>query len=353
MDYKTELSDLIKTVFQEGASDLHLAEGKKPTIRVSSFLLPLIKKDVITKEGIVGILSELVSKENRELFLENKELDFSYGMENGERFRGNAYFQQGKISIALRLIPKKIRSLAELNLPEVLKSFTDKPQGFFLVVGPVGHGKTTTLAAMIENINQTRTEHIITIEDPIEYIYEANKSIIDQREIRTDTKDFATALKSMFREDVDVALIGEMRGTETISIAVTAAETGHLIFSTLHTNSASQTISRIIDSFPAEQQSQIRIQLAGSMTGILSQRLIPRISGGLIPAYELLINNNAVSNLIRENRVHEINSVIETSSQDGMVDMNRSLADLVSRGEITIENAYMYATDAKILEKMI
>jgi len=353
MDYKKELNDLIKTVFQEGASDLHLSEGKKPTIRVSSVLLPLVKREVIDKESMMGILSELVSKENREIFLKTKELDFSYGMASGERFRGNAFFQQNKISIALRLIPQKIRSLAELNLPEILKSFADKRQGFFLVVGPVGHGKTTTLAAMVEHINQTRTEHIITIEDPIEYIYEPQKSIIDQREIRTDTADFATALRSMFREDVDVALIGEMRGLETITTAVTAAETGHLILSTLHTNSAAQTISRIIDSFPAEQQNQIRTQLAGSMTGILSQRLIPRISGGLIPAYELLINNNAVANLIRENRVHEINSVLETSSQEGMVDMNRSLAELVSKGEITIENAYTYATDAKILEKMI
>ena len=353
MDFNKELNDLIKTVFQEGASDLHLSEGKKPTIRVAGLLLPLLKKEVISKDMIMGVLTALVGKDRKDNFLKTKELDFSYGMENGERFRGNAYFQQGMISIALRLIPKKIRSLAELNLPEVLKMFTDKPQGFFLVVGPVGHGKTTTLAAMIENINQTRTEHIITIEDPIEYIYEPKKSIIDQREIRTDTTDFTTALQSMFREDVDVALIGEMRGNETISIAVTAAETGHLVFSTLHTNSAAQTISRIIDSFPAEQQSQIRIQLAGSMTGILSQRLIPRISGGLIPAYELLINNNAISNLIRENRIHEINSVIETSSQEGMVDMNRSLADLVARGEITIEYAYMYATDAKILQKMI
>ncbi len=353
MDYKNELSDLIKTVFQEGASDLHLSEGKKPTIRVSGMLLPLVKRDVIGKEMIIGILSELVTKENREYFLKNKELDFSYGMDNGERFRGNAYFQQGMISIALRLIPKNIRGLSELNLPDVLKSFTDKPQGFFLVVGPVGHGKTTTLAAMIENINETRAEHIITIEDPIEYIYEPKKSIIDQREVRTDTEDFGTAMKSMFREDVNVALIGEMRGYETIATAVTAAETGHLVFSTLHTNGAAQTVSRIIDSFPAEQQGQIRIQLAGSLTGIFSQRLIPRISGGLIPAYELLINNNAVSNLIRENRIHEISSVIETSSQEGMIDMNRCLAEMVQRGEITVESAYLYATDSKILEKMM
>lgn len=353
MSYKEELSDLIKTVFQEGASDLHLSEGRKPTIRVSGFLLPLVKRDVLTKEMMNGILSELTNKENKDIFLDKKELDFSYSIENGERFRGNAYFQQGMISIALRLIPKKIRSIEDLNLPMVLKNFIDKPQGFFLVVGPVGHGKTTTLAAMIESINESRAEHIITIEDPIEYIYEPKKSIIDQREVKVDTDDFATALKSMFREDVDVALIGEMRGNETISTAVTAAETGHLVFSTLHTNNAAQTISRIIDSFPAEQQSQIRVQLAGSLTGIFSQRLIPRISGGLIPAYELLINNNAVANLIRENRIHEISSVVETSSQEGMIDMNRCLADLVSRGEITVENAQMFSTDPRILDKFL
>jgi len=353
MDYKNELNDLIKTVFQEGASDLHLAEGKRPTIRVSGMLLPLVKREEISKEMIIGILSELVSKENRELFLKNKELDFSYGIENGERFRGNAFFQQGKISIALRLIPNIIKSLEELNLPSILKSFTERPQGFFLVVGPVGHGKTTTLASMIESINETRAEHIITIEDPIEYIYQPKKSIIDQREIGMDTDSFDKALMNMFREDVDVVLVGEMRGIETISTAVTAAETGHLVFSTLHTNGAAQTINRIIDSFPAEQQEQIRIQLAGSLTGIFSQRLIPRISGGLIPAYELLINNNAVANLIREDRVHEINSVIETSSQEGMVDMNRCLAGLVSKGEITVESAYTYSTDSKLLERMI
>jgi twitching motility protein PilT len=353
MDYKKELNDLVKTVFQEGASDLHLAEGKKPTIRVSGMLLPLIKRDTVSKEVIVGILSELVTKENREFFLKNKELDFSYSTDNGERFRGNAFFQQGMISIALRLIPHKIRTLEELNLPPILESFTDKPQGFFLVVGPVGQGKSTTLAAMIEHINQTRSEHIITIEDPIEYLYEPKKSIVDQREVRVDTVDFPTAMKSMFREDIDVALIGEMRGIETIGTAVTAAETGHLIFSTLHTNGAAQTISRIIDSFPAAQQEQIRLQLASSLTGIFSQRLIPRISGGLIPAYELLINNNAVSNLIRDNRIHEINSVIETSSQEGMIDMNRCLAELVAKGEITVESAYTYASDAKILERMM
>jgi len=353
MEYKKQLDELIRIVFQEGASDLHIAENRKPMIRVSGLLLPLVKSETIDHDSMLGILSHMVAKDAKDMFLAKKELDFSYSTETGDRFRGNAYFEQGRIAIALRLIPKKIRSLSELNLPDVLKNFADRPQGFFLVVGPVGHGKSTTLAALVEHINETRAEHIITIEDPIEYVYEPKKSIIDQREVRLDTETFGTALINMFRQDVDVALIGEMRGAETIGTAVTAAETGHLILSTLHTNSAAQTISRIIDSFPAEQQGQIRIQLAGSLTGILSQRLVPRVSGGLIPAYEILINNNAVANLIRENRIHEIASVIETSSQEGMVDLNRCLSDLVARGEITAESAYTYATDTRILEKML
>jgi twitching motility protein PilT len=351
-DYKQILADLIKIVANEGASDLHISEGRHPTIRVSGMLLPLVKNPVLTKEDTAGILNELLQPKNRDLFYNNKEIDFSYNSPDG-RFRGNAYFQQGAVSIALRLVPKKIRTFDELNLPDILKSFAEKQQGFFLVVGPVGHGKSTTLAAMIDYINASRAEHILTIEDPIEYIYEQKRSVVDQREVRIDTDDFGVALKGMFREDVDVVLIGEMRGTETISTAVTAAETGHLVFSTLHTNSASQTIDRIIDSFPAAQQDQIRSQLSSSLNGIFSQRLIPRIAGGLIPAYELLINNNAVANLIREKRTHEINTVIETSSQDGMVDMNRCLADLVARGEITIENAYLFSNNPKSLERLL
>jgi twitching motility protein PilT len=269
------------------------------------------------------------------------------------RFRGNIFYQQSKISIALRLIPHRIKVFAELNLPETLDIFARKNQGFFLVVGPTGQGKSTTLASMIELINNDRLEHIITIEDPIEYIFKQKKSIIDQREVKSDTRSFHTALHSVFRQDVDVLMIGEMRDPETIATAVTAAETGHLVFSTLHTNSAAQTIDRIIDSFPASQQDQIRLQLSSSLIGIFSQRLIPRISGGLIPAYELLISNNAVSNLIRESRTHEINTVIETSSQEGMVDLNRSLSDLVRRGEITVENAYLYTLNQRTLERML
>ena len=221
------------------------------------------------------------------------------------------------------------------------------------MVGPMGHGKSTTLACLIELINESRAEHIMTIEDPIEYVYEEKLSIIDQREVRIDTKDFRTALVSMFREDVDVALIGEMRDQETISSVVTAAETGHLVFSTLHTNNAAQSIDRIIDIFPPGQQEQIRLQLAASLTGIFSQRLVPRISGGLVPAFELLIANNAVANLIREKRAHEINTVIETGLEQGMIDMNRSLADLVRKGEITPENAFAYSPNPQVMERLL
>lgn len=351
-DYHKEMEQLVDMVLAEGASDLHLSSGRNPIIRVSGNLIPLVKKPVFSDSDIKGYLEEFLSEENKALLAKDRDVDFSYSLTNA-RFRGNAYYRQGVVSIALRLIPKQIRTISELNLPPILESFTRKQQGFFLVVGPIGQGKTTTLAALIEMINQTRTEHIMTIEDPVEYLYESKKSIIDQREVRIDTPDFKDAMIAMFREDIDVALVGEMRDPETIATAVTAAETGHLVFSTLHTNNAAQTINRIIDSFPSSQQDQIRIQLAGSMTGIFSQRLIPRVSGGLIPSYELLINNSAVANLIREKRIHEINTVIETSSSDGMIDMNRSLAELVRRGEITVESAYMNSLNPKNLERMI
>ena len=352
-DYTKELDELIDYVVKEGGSDLHISEGRPPTIRVSGSLIPLVKKPKLTKTDTVGLLERLLTPDNKKLFLEEKELDFSYNYKDQARFRGNAFFQQETVSIALRLIPKKIKNFAELFLPPVLETFAQKHQGFFLVVGPIGHGKTTTLAAMVEYINTTRAEHIVTIEDPIEYVYEQKMSIIDQREVRIDTKDFHTALGSVFREDVNVLMIGEMRDVETISTAVTAAETGHLVLSTLHTNNAAQTIDRIIDTFPSGQQDQIRVQLAGSLCGIFSQRLIPRISGGLIPAYELLINNNAVANLIREKRTHEIDTVIETGLEEGMIDMNRSLADLVRNGEISTENALLYAFNPKALERLI
>lgn len=354
-NYQAMLDELMEVLINESASDLHLSEGRHPTIRSFGNLVPLTSRPLLTAQDTKGLFDLLVTTErHKKIFEDKKEVDFAYSYQNNKaRFRGNAYIQQGKVSIALRLIPKAIRTIQELGLPDSLAEFARKQQGFFLVVGPVGQGKTTTLAALIDLINQERTEHIITIEDPIEYIFEQKSSIVDQRQVGLDTGDFESALVSALRQDVDVLLVGEMRSLATMSSAVTAAETGHLVFSTLHTNNAAQTIDRIIDSFPPEQHEQIRLQLSTSLSGILSQRLIPRLSGGLIPAYELLINNSAVSNLIREKRTHEINTVIETGLDQGMVDMNRCLVDLVRKGEISIENAYKYTLNPKVLERLI
>jgi len=352
IDYKKEIEELILTVIREGGSDLHLGAGRVPAIRVSGELIFLVKRDVLSKEDMVAILSDILDKKRFDEFMDTQEMDFSYDFRGEARLRGNAFFEKGFVNIVFRLVPK-VKTLEELHLPQVLKDFSRKKQGFFLVVGPVGHGKSSTLSAMINLINNEQARHIITIEDPIEYVYTPSKSIINQREVGIDTKDFHIALKSVFREDANVILIGEMRNPETISTAVTAAETGHLVLSTLHTNNASQTIDRIIDSFPGDQQDQIRIQLASSLIGIFSQRLVPRIAGGLIPAYELLINNNAVSNLIREKRTHEIDVVIETGTESGMIDLNRSLLELVRAGEISIESAYQYSLNPKGLERMI
>lgn len=354
MDYAKELQELIQIMIKEGASDLHLSAGYPPTVRVSGMLIPLVNKNVLSGEDANGFMGALLTPENKELFLKEKEVDFSYSYNNNEaRFRGNCSFSRGQISIVLRFVPKKIRTFEELGLPQVLADFARRQQGFFLVVGPVGHGKSTTLAAMIDIINSERSDHIVTIEDPIEYMFEPKKSMINQREVRIDTKDFHTALGQLFRQDVDVVMIGEMRGPETIGTAVTAAETGHLVLSTLHTNNASQTIDRIIDSFHPEQQDQVRVQLSGSLLGIFSQRLVQRVSGGLVPAYELLINTKAVANLIREGRTHEIDSVIETGSEHGMVDMNRSLAELVRKGDITVESARMHSLNPTLLERLL
>lgn len=352
MDYQKLLNDLLTNVIHQDGSDLHLGAGRKPAIRINGQLVFLETFQAFSPADMQSILGLLISADKFKLFTENKEIDFSYSFMNANHLRGNAYFQQGAMCIALRLIPKT-KTLEELNLPQILATFSQRRQGFFLVVGPVGEGKSTTLSTMVNIINHERAAHVVTIEDPIEFVYQPDKSIIDQREVGIDTRDFLSALQAVLREDVNVILIGEMRNTETISAAVTAAETGHLVFSTLHTNNAAQTIDRIIDSFPPSQQDQIRLQLASSLLGIFSQRLIPRITGGRVPAYELLINNNAVANVIREKRTHEINTIIETSSEQGMIDMNRSLIELVQKGEISMESAYQYSFNPKALERMI
>jgi len=352
MDYKKQLEELILNVIHEEGSDLHLGALRVPAIRVSGELIFLNKHPVLTQEDIFGILGEILDKKQIDLSKENKEADFSYDFRGEARLRGNAFFQKGLVNLVFRLVPK-VQTMEELKLPPILSDLARKKQGFFLVVGPVGQGKSTTLSAMINVINNEQARNIITIEDPIEHMYTPNKSIINQREVGIDTKDFHVALKEVFREDVNVIMIGEMRTPETISTAVTAAETGHLVLSTLHTNNASQTIDRIIDSFPGNQQDQIRSQLASSLLGIFSQRLIPRIAGGLVPAYELLLNNNAVANLIREKRTHEIDVVIETGSESGMVDLNHSLMELVRAGEISIENAYQNSLNPRGLERLV
>lgn len=352
MDYKKELEELILTVIHEDGSDLHLGTGRVPVIRVAGELIFLTKHAVLTEEDMMGFLGEMLEKKKIDAFKEEQEADFSYDFRGEARLRGNAFFQKGLINMVFRLVPK-VQTMSELRLPPILADLARKKQGFFLVVGPVGQGKSTTLSAMINVINNEQARHIVTIEDPIEHMYVANKSIINQREVGIDTKDFHVALKEVFREDVNVIMVGEMRTPETIATAVTAAETGHLVLSTLHTNNASQTIDRIIDSFPGNQQDQIRGQLASSLLGIFSQRLVPRIAGGLAPAYELLLNNNAVANLIREKRTHEIDVVIETGMESGMVDLNHSLIELVRAGEISIENAYQYSLNPKGLERLI
>lgn len=345
-----QLETLLEAVVSQGGSDLHIYAGGVPVVRVSGSLIPLSRFQPITNEQVEKMLRSVVPEGRWKVFEEQQSVDLSYAYKEGVRFRINGYRVQGTTALALRLIPHAIRTFEELNLPPILETFTQRAQGFFIAVGPVGHGKSTTLATMINRINETQAKHIVTIEDPVEYLFTPNKSLIHQREVYVDTPSFSAALQSTFREDVDVIMVGEMRDYETISSAVTAAETGHLVFSTLHTNNAAQTIDRIIDMFPAEQQGQVRVQLAGSLAGIFSQRLLPRVSGGLIPAYELLINNNAVSTLIRDGQTHEISSVIQTSSQEGMIDMDRMLADLVRRGEITVEHAYEHAMDPKTFE---
>ncbi len=349
----SRIGTLLDTVVAEGGSDLHLSVGQHPILRVAGALVPLLQQPVLTAPETDAILKEMLPEKRWPKFEQNQSIDFAYAHTDGSRFRVNGYVVQGNTAIAMRLVPRDVRSFTDLNLPPILEVFSQRQQGFFLVVGPVGQGKSTTLAAIIDRINSTRAEHIVTIEDPIEYLFEEKKSMIHQREVHIDAPDFGSALQSAFREDVNVLMVGEMRDQETISAAVTAAETGHLVLSTLHTNNAAQTIDRIIDMFPPNQQAQVRVQLAGSLVGIFSQRLVPRISGGLIPAYELLINNSAISNLIREGRTHEITTVVQTSSQEGMIDMDRSLAELVRRGEVTIEHAYERALDRKTFERYL
>lgn len=353
-NYVTRLKELLNLTIKEQASDLHISCGHLPILRIAGTLVPLRKQKKISQSDSQGLAQALMQEAQWQRFVKEKEIDFSYKLENIARFRVNIFFQRGNISCALRLVPSKIPTLEDLNLPSVLHEFALANQGFVLITGPSSQGKSTTLAALLDEINHRRADHIITIEDPIEYVFAEDRAIIDQREVYQDTLSFAKALRSTFRQDPDVIMVGEMRDPETIGTAITAAETGHLVFATLHTNSASQSVHRIVDAFPPEQQSQIRAQLSSSLLGIVSQRLVPRIKGGLIPACEIMIATPATANLIRENKIHELPLVIETSVEKGMISLNRSLTSLVKRKEISLESALSYSlnpAELKILLK--
>ncbi len=353
MDYSQQLNKILDITMQEEASDLLISVSHPPTVRITGQLVPLLKEKILTKEDSKGLAFALMDEQKKQKFLAEKEIDFSYDFDGKARFRVNVFFQRNAISISLRLISSNIKTVEELSLPPVLHEFTNKSQGLVLVTGASGQGKSTSLAAMIDEINHTRAVHVITIEDPIEYVYRPDRAIIEQREVSVDTNSFAAALRSSFRQNPDVIMVGEMRDLETISTTITAAETGHLVFATLHTNSAAQSIHRVIDVFPSEQQNQIRFQLAGSLLAVVSQRLIPRISGGFIPACEVMICNTAVANLIRENKNHEIPAVIETSMKEGMITLNRSLSDLVRNKEISLNDSIDYSLNPMELKNLL
>ncbi len=348
-----EFEKVLDQAIEKEATDVHINAGNPPYIRINSQLFPLEGFPQLTNEQVKEIAFSILTEANQERFINQRDIDLSFDYKQKSRFRVNIYHQLGKISIAMRLLPNKIRSIEELHLPEICHDFAKKQQGFFMVVGPTGHGKSTALAAIVDEVNHTRQDHIITIEDPIEYLFKEDKCLVDQREVGQDVQSFQRGLREAFRQDPDVILIGEMRDPETISSAVTAAETGHLVLTTLHTNSAAQTIDRIIDSFPPYQQPQIKLQLAATLIGILSRRLIPSKKYGMINAVELMIVNSAIRNLIREGKTHQIDMVVDTSSSEGMISLNRSLVDLVSRDLITREDAELYTNNLNDLKSLL
>lgn len=352
------IRELLDLAIKNNASDLHIMPGMSPSLRIDGNLSVLTNYPLLSHGEVEEMIFSVLSAQQKELLLSNKELDFSMGVSNDPflnsgRFRVNVYFQKGYLSGAFRYLPPKIKTIEELNLLKICHSFSNLKQGLVLVTGPTGHGKSSTLAAIINEINLTRYAHILTIEDPIEYVYPVGKSVVSQREMGSDTYSWSKALRSALREDPDVVLIGEMRDEETIASAITIAETGHLVFSTLHTNSASQSIDRILDVFSSQHQKQVRAQLAATLKGIISQRLIPQIGGGRIPVMEILIGNSAIASNIREGKTHLIDSVIQTSQDMGMVTLEASLASLVRSGVISIDSAKDYALHQDELLRLI
>lgn len=347
-----DIFKLLDKAIAVNASDLHILVGMPPMLRIEGEITPADEQQ-ITDELAQQMVFELLTPEQKDLFLVNRELDFSYDYEGRGRFRANAYHQKGFISVALRLIPMSIRTIEELHLPKICHEFARIRQGFILVTGPTGHGKSTTLAAIIQEINETHSKHIVTIEDPIEYVYPIGRSVVSQRELHSDTHSWEIALRSALREDPDVVLVGEMRDYETIAAALTIAETGHLVFATLHTNSAAQTIDRIVDVFPEHQQAQIRLQLSNTLEAVLSQRLLPGASGGRYPVAEILLATPAVRTTIREGKTHLIDNIIQTSADIGMQTLEASMAYWIKAGKLSLDVGLEWALRPGDLRRLV
>lgn len=348
-----EIKNLLELTIERGASDLHLLVGSAPVLRVNGVLSPVTSEPPLTPDELERLLKSVLNAEQVERLTVNKEIDFSLPFSERGRFRVNAYTQKATLAASFRLIPLKIPSIDSLGLPKICHKFSQLRQGFVLITGPTGHGKSTTIAAILEEINQTRPVHIVTIEDPIEFVFRAEKAIISQRELRSDTHSWEIALRSVLREDPDIVLVGEMRDFETIAAALTVAETGHLVLATLHTNSAAQSVDRIVDVFPEEQQQQVRLQLSLTLEAVFSMRLVPAIPAGRVPAYEVMLGTSAIKTAIREAKTHQIDNIIQTSAEIGMSTLEASLVDLIKQGKITLETAQYYTSRPEELTRII
>jgi len=350
---QVRIEPLLDEVIKRKASDLHIQVGLAPILRVDGKLGPVPGTEVLNDEAVEALIFSILDEDQKQILLKDKEFDFSFAYGDLGRFRVNAFHERGNLAAALRLIPNELLSIEQLQLPQIVNKFAEFPRGLVLVTGPTGSGKSTTLAALVDKINRERAHHIVTIEDPIEFTHKSKKSVVVQREVHYDTYSFSAALRSSLREDPDVVLIGEMRDLETIAAAITIAETGHLVFATLHTNSASQSIDRMVDVFPPHQQPQIRAQLANILMSIVSQRLVPSIGGGRVAAAEILVATPAVRNIIREGKSHQLEAVIQTGAEFGMQSMDKTLVSLVQKGTITYDEARNYAVDMDELDRMM
>lgn len=353
MQQELDIRILLDEVIKKRASDLHIQVGLPPMYRIDGSLVPAQGYNPLDEQGVEKLVYAILDQDQQQILAKDKEFDFSFAFGNLGRFRVNAFHERGNMAAALRLIPNEIKSVTELGMPNVVMSFADYPRGLVLVTGPTGSGKSTTLAALVDKINTEKSHHIITIEDPIEFTHKSKQSVVVQREVHYDTYSFSAALRSSLRQDPDVVLIGEMRDLETISAAITIAETGHLVFATLHTNSAAQSIDRMIDVFPPHQQPQVRAQLSNILMGICSQRLVPAIGGGRVVAAEVLVANPAVRNVIREGKSHQLDAIIQTGADQGMQTMDRTLISLVQAGTVTYDNAREYAVDLNEFERLM